>query len=216
MSLYYDLVCVEHGDSAGFHWNHGERQLALLWRHRTVILGFDVMIEKSEALNLYIDFEGRWCGAERGPTLRDWSLFVAGHAQCEVHPKDEHGRWFDQCSDDVICPDCGRQNHCALEEGHDGPCSIQVDKKEDDMSTEQMYYVEDTRSIVGNCMLWWGPNRNGYTTELDSAGLYTAGQVQGMRPTDVGWPKEFVEVHVVKHVRRDVLRGETVETVQGR
>lgn len=84
------------------------------------------------------------------------------------------------------------------------------------MSKEQMYYVEDTWQIVGNCMTWWRPNRGGYTTELDSAGLYTAGQVRGMRPYDVGWPKEFVEARVTKHVRRDALRGETVETVQGR
>jgi hypothetical protein len=38
-----------------------------------------------------------------------------------------------------------------------------------------------------------------------------------MRPTDVGWPQEFVDAHVVRHVRRDHLRqADTVKTVKGR
>jgi hypothetical protein len=37
----------------------------------------------------------------------------------------------------------------------------------------QLYYVQDTRQMVGNCMLWWCPDRKGYTTQIDEAGLYT-------------------------------------------
>jgi hypothetical protein len=42
-------------------------------------------------------------------------------------------------------------------------------------------------------------------------------EIRGMRPTDVGWPQEFVDAHVVRHVRRDHLRqADTVKTVKGR
>jgi len=82
---------------------------------------------------------------------------------------------------------------------------------------EQLYYIQDSRQMVGNCILWWCPDSKGYTTQIDEAGLYTKKEVEGMRSTDVGWPKEFVDAHVSKHVRRDRLRqADTVETVRGR
>ena len=81
---------------------------------------------------------------------------------------------------------------------------------------EQLYYVECARYVVGNCMLFWRPYSNGYTTELDKAGLYTADEVRGMRKFDIGWPKEVIEGAVAKHVRRDVLRGEDVKTINGK
>ena len=82
---------------------------------------------------------------------------------------------------------------------------------------EQMYYVQDTRQMVGNCMLWWCPNGQGYTTQIDHAGLYGASAVKGMRESDVGWPQEFIERHVCKHVRRDnIAQADTVETIRGK
>ena len=71
---------------------------------------------------------------------------------------------------------------------------------------EQLYYVQDARDCVGNCILWWCPARKGYTTELDKAGLYTRAQVLDMRDTDKAWPKEIVEATTVRHVRADSLR----------
>ncbi len=87
------------------------------------------------------------------------------------------------------------------------------------MPKEQLYYVHDTRQggCVGNCALWWGKDRKGYTTQLEDAGLYTADEVRGMRETDVGWPKEFVESIAVRHVRVEPMREyDTVKTVKGR
>lgn len=70
---------------------------------------------------------------------------------------------------------------------------------------EQLYYVQDTRQIVGNCVLWWCPDSNGYTTQLNEAGLYTRERVLRMRDTDRPWPKELVESCVVTHVRQGHL-----------
>ena len=83
---------------------------------------------------------------------------------------------------------------------------------------EQLYYVQDERQYVGNCMLWWCPDGKGYTTQIDEAGLFTAKEVRGMRESEVGWPKEYVEAHIVQHVRRDNMRHKesTIETLRGR
>ena len=81
-------------------------------------------------------------------------------------------------------------------------------RKEREAMTDQLFYVQDTRQIVGNCALWWCPKGAGYTTEIDKAGLYTAEQVSGMRETDVGWPKELVDRLIVRHVRLDMIHDE--------
>lgn len=49
-----------------------------------------------------------------------------------------------------------------------------------------LYYVQDKRAAVGNCMLFWGQNGAGYTCDLDRAGKYTAEQVRGMVSEPVG------------------------------
>lgn len=86
-----------------------------------------------------------------------------------------------------------------------------------DHPTEQLYYVQDTRQMVGNCMLLWGIANQGYTTEVDKAGLYTKADIKGMRKTDIGWPKEVIERNVTTHIRRDTMQQqEDVETVEGR
>lgn len=68
-----------------------------------------------------------------------------------------------------------------------------------------LYYVEDTRQIVGNCVLWWAKESRGYTCELSEAGLYTREQVLRMRDTDRPWPREIAEAAVVQHVRKDQI-----------
>lgn len=56
---------------------------------------------------------------------------------------------------------------------------------------EPMFYIQDTRSFVGNCPVWWGPNGNGYVTRLDEAGRFTEQEAIAQnrtRGTDVPWP----------------------------
>mgnify|MGYP000688627538 CR=1 FL=1 len=53
-----------------------------------------------------------------------------------------------------------------------------------------LYFVQDTRSFVGNCPLWWKPNGGGYTTNLDEAGKFTreaAMKLHQNRDTDLPW-----------------------------
>lgn len=56
---------------------------------------------------------------------------------------------------------------------------------------EPMFYIQDTRSFVGNCPMWWAPNGAGYVTRLDEAGRFTEQEAieQNLsRDTDVPWP----------------------------
>lgn len=65
------------------------------------------------------------------------------------------------------------------------------------------YYVQDTRSVVGNCGSWWKPNGAGYCCCIDEAGIYKGKYVRSLRDTDVPWPVAHVLQHVVRHVRVD-------------
>jgi hypothetical protein len=68
-----------------------------------------------------------------------------------------------------------------------------------------LYYVQDTRHVVGNCALWWRVDRAGYTCDLDKAGKYNGAEAAQMRESDVPWPVVHVEAHVIRHVRADVV-----------
>lgn len=70
----------------------------------------------------------------------------------------------------------------------------------------RLYYILDTRSCVGNCGLWWGPNRSGYVCSLDEAGKYEeeeALRIQESRGTDAALPCDEVDNLAVRHVRVD-------------
>lgn len=67
------------------------------------------------------------------------------------------------------------------------------------------YYVQDARSFVDNCILWWGLNSRGYVCELDRAGIYKGSEAPSMRPTDVFWPTAIVLANTVTHVRSEGL-----------
>jgi hypothetical protein len=41
------------------------------------------------------------------------------------------------------------------------------------VSEPDSYYLQDTRSYVGNCPVWWCKDGNGYTTDLRKAHHYT-------------------------------------------
>jgi len=65
------------------------------------------------------------------------------------------------------------------------------------------YYVQDTRTRVGNCGSWWAQKRSGYVCNLNEAGRYTGVDVRSMRETDVPWPVAYVEDRAILHVRVD-------------
>jgi hypothetical protein len=72
--------------------------------------------------------------------------------------------------------------------------------KGDEMSTtfagesqSDCYFIQDSRTFCGNDVLWWCPNGNGYTTDLNEAGIYHRSGASWYRPTDIAWPVETIK-----------------------
>jgi hypothetical protein len=62
-----------------------------------------------------------------------------------------------------------------------------------------MYYIQDTRNYVGNCMLFWRKNHSGYTPNINEAGLYTEEQARRIcrnRSTDIAWKEDYIRAHL--------------------
>jgi len=59
-----------------------------------------------------------------------------------------------------------------------------------------LWYLQDTRGYVGNDVLWWAKDGNGYTTDISKAHAYTrdeAFQQAAMRGTNRAWPKAYID-----------------------
>lgn len=68
----------------------------------------------------------------------------------------------------------------------------------------KLYYIQDSRSFIGNSPVWWGYNGSGYTSNLLKAGTYTEEESIAQhkdRITDIPWPKDYIDKHV--HVEVD-------------
>jgi hypothetical protein len=72
---------------------------------------------------------------------------------------------------------------------------------------KSLYYIQDTRQVVGNCVLWWCSKGAGYTCDISEAGCFTEEEIKGRRDTDVPWPCEEIDALTVKHVRAETLRA---------
>lgn len=78
------------------------------------------------------------------------------------------------------------------------------------------FYILDTRTVAGNCALWWRPGGHGYTTQLEEAGLFVAGE-RSLRETDLLVPEAVAQAHAATHVRLDTLRADpSVKWPEGR
>lgn len=59
-----------------------------------------------------------------------------------------------------------------------------------------LFYIQDSRSSVGNNVLWWAKHGNSYTTNLAEAEVFTkeeAVRQHESRITDIPWPKAYVD-----------------------
>ena len=75
-------------------------------------------------------------------------------------------------------------------------------------SPEQLYYIQDSRQMVGNCAIWWRAESQGYTCDLADAGKYTkavADQICHSRGSDIAHPVERVDALAQLHVRAAAL-----------
>jgi hypothetical protein len=74
----------------------------------------------------------------------------------------------------------------------------------------ELFYLQDSRSYVGNDMLFWAKDGKGYTTDMRLAEVYTkdeAVQQHHRRETDIPWPKEYIDARTrpavdMQHVSR--------------
>lgn len=92
------------------------------------------------------------------------------------------------------------------------------------MRKEEMYFIQDTRTMVGNCMLFWAKESKGYTTNIDEAGLYTLEEAISKRNTDRPWPASLIRKLAKPRVDfQDLPRGvdlmpemrEVVKSIKG-
>lgn len=70
------------------------------------------------------------------------------------------------------------------------------------MPEQQGYYLQDTRDIVGNSMVWWEKG-GGYTTDIERARVFSkaeADKKHSQRPTDLPWRKDYIDARIRKHV----------------
>lgn len=89
--------------------------------------------------------------------------------------------------------------------------------------SQQLFYLQDSRSYVGNDVLWWRKGANGYTTDVSEAQTYTNDEAQRMhlaRTSDIPWPKDYIDartrpaVDFQKIKRADALHGTGIEIVE--
>jgi hypothetical protein len=58
------------------------------------------------------------------------------------------------------------------------------------------WYLQDTRSYVGNDVVFWAKDGRGYTTDVSKAHVYTrdaAFRQAAARDTDLPWPKAYID-----------------------
>jgi hypothetical protein len=85
---------------------------------------------------------------------------------------------------------------------------------------EGLYYLRDTRQVVGNCILWWRKGNAGYTCSLDDAAVFTKEVAMRMhedRVSDVPYPKDIMDSVAYRHVDHQVtdrLESEQQEAAQ--
>ncbi len=82
--------------------------------------------------------------------------------------------------------------------------------------SEQLFYLQDSRSYVGNDVLWWAKDGKGYTTDLSKAHIYTQADAvaqHNCRETDIPWPKDYIDAKTrpavdVQYIKRtEALEG---------
>lgn len=58
------------------------------------------------------------------------------------------------------------------------------------------FYLQDSRTYIGNDVVWWAKNAKGYTTDLSKAQVYTKASALAFhecRETDIPWPKAYID-----------------------
>ena len=73
------------------------------------------------------------------------------------------------------------------------------------------FYLQDSRSYVGNDVLWWAIDGAGYTTDISKAHVFTKDEAvrqHECRETDIPWPKDYIDARTrpavdMQYIKRD-------------
>lgn len=75
-------------------------------------------------------------------------------------------------------------------------------------SSEQLYYIQDSRSYSGNDLLWYREGGGNYTTNIKEAALFTEEEALNKfknRNTDIPWKKEEIDASIIHVVDSQYL-----------
>ena len=64
------------------------------------------------------------------------------------------------------------------------------------MKDKNLYYLQDSRTYTGNCMMWWRENGAGYTSDITEAWALSykrAMSYHKARHTDIPWPVDYIK-----------------------
>jgi len=92
---------------------------------------------------------------------------------------------------------------------------------DDAMANQQpMFYLQDSRSYVGNSMQFWAVDGHGYTTDISHAARFTqtdAVRRNQSRETDIPWPVAYIDARLKPVIdmqtckRSEALAGTGIE-----
>ncbi|MES2319957.1 MAG: hypothetical protein V4631_20955 [Pseudomonadota bacterium] len=71
--------------------------------------------------------------------------------------------------------------------------------------SKNQFYLQDSRSYVGNDLLFWSKDGKGYTTDVSKAQVYSREQALAQhqsRETDIPWPKAYIDAKTRPAVRQ--------------
>lgn len=81
----------------------------------------------------------------------------------------------------------------------------------------RLYYLQDKRQMVGNSMMWWRHGHAGYCCDVREAHVFTREEAYAqhrMRPTDVPWPKDYIDASVSHHVDHQRVDRELIDVLE--
>lgn len=97
-----------------------------------------------------------------------------------------------------LCPRCGHDSYQFLTQRQIGLHKKRtgVDLSTPHKAEKPLYYMQDTRTTVGNDMLFWAIDNQGYTTDLRKARVWTEEEARRQaegRGTDRPWRKDYID-----------------------
>ncbi len=72
---------------------------------------------------------------------------------------------------------------------------------------KKLYYLQDTRSYVGNSMVWWKHDNCGYVCDIREAKVFTEAEIQVRRlsvsakdDNKRAWQKDYIDKRISHHI----------------